>query len=180
LAELPIAIMDVRRTSAAAESSDLNEYWDARNRSRRERRGRKLCLTFVMQESSNMLNVLIATATAALVSSSTAALVSSSVADTGSTRPAACAVDASPARITQSVIPEVPPLAKIQDLHGTAIVRVDLSETGSIVGASIKKSAGSSLLDRAAIETVKAMTYAPETRECKATAGSYAVDVKFE
>jgi TonB family protein len=108
----------------------------------------------------------------------TAALLSSPV-SVASTQPASCTVDYQPASIVQSVAPEYPELAKGQGVTGTSLVRVDLSETGRVVGSYVAVSSGSRTLDWAAIRAVKSMVFAPETRSCKGVSGSYAVEVEF-
>jgi TonB family protein len=60
-----------------------------------------------------------------------------------------------------------------------SVIRVDLSETGAVLGSSVAVSSGNSILDQAAIRTAKSMVYAPETRACNAISGSYAVQVEF-
>jgi TonB family protein len=108
----------------------------------------------------------------------TAAFLSNPVA-VASARPASCSVDYRPASIVRSVAPEYPEIAKVQGVTGTSVIRVDLSETGAVLGASLAVSSGSSVLDRVAIGTVRSMAYAPEQRSCIPIAGSYAVRVEF-
>jgi TonB family protein len=51
---------------------------------------------------------------------------------------------------------------------------------GRVLNASVARSSGSSILDRAALDTVASSTYAPETDACTAVAESYAVEVHFD
>jgi protein TonB len=83
------------------------------------------------------------------------------------------------ARIVRADAPDYPALARLEGLTGTATIRVDLSETGAVQGASVMKSAGSAILDRAAVQTAKSIAYAPETKSCEPTGGSYAVEVEY-
>jgi protein TonB len=108
----------------------------------------------------------------------TAALLSNPAA-MASAHPASCTVAYQPARIVQSGKPEYPAIARLDGLAGTTRIRVDLGETGSVLNTYVTVSSGSSVLDQAAIRTAKSMVYAPETRSCAGTAGSYAVEVEF-
>jgi protein TonB len=94
-------------------------------------------------------------------------------------QPASCATNDAPARIARAERPQYPEIAKLIGLSGTARIRVDLSETGSLLGAYVAVSSGSSILDRAAIRTASEMKYAAQIRSCVATPGSYAVEVEF-
>lgn len=90
-----------------------------------------------------------------------------------------CTTTDRPARIVRSVEPQYPLIAKLQRLAGTSHIRVDLSATGRSLGAFVAVSSGSTTLDRAALEAVNSMVYAPETRACAAVSGSYAIEVEF-
>jgi protein TonB len=94
-------------------------------------------------------------------------------------QPASCEVNDAPARIAHAVRPQYPGIAKLAGLSGTALIRVDLSATGSLEGAYVAVSSGSSILDRAAVRTASAMRYAAQVRSCVATPGSFAVEVEF-
>jgi TonB family protein len=83
------------------------------------------------------------------------------------------------AHIVRAVIPEYPSFARLEGLTGVATVRVDLSETGRVADVSLVRSAGSPILDRAALQVAKSMTYAPETKSCEPISGSYAVEVEY-
>jgi protein TonB len=105
-------------------------------------------------------------------------VVGSSQVAVAPTHPASCAVDQS-ARIVEAVPPEYPPLAVINGLSGKALIRVDISETGHVVGSWVRTSSGSGILDQAALRAVNATVYAPETKACTSIAGSYGVEVEF-
>jgi protein TonB len=93
--------------------------------------------------------------------------------------PAKCIVHDEPARIVEAAAADYPPLAQMAGLHGTAVIRLDLTDTGHIAHASVMTSSGSDILDRAALEAVDATSYAPETQSCTPVAGTYAVEVDF-
>lgn len=54
-----------------------------------------------------------------------------------------------------------------------ATIIVNLSASGSVTGAWIKKSSGRSDLDHSALEAAVKTTYAPGMRNCKPVAGAY-------
>ncbi len=83
------------------------------------------------------------------------------------------------AQIVRAEAPEYPTLAKLEGLTGMATIRVDLSETGRVEGVSVVRSAGSAILDRAALQVAKSIAYAPETKSCDTKRGSYAVEVEY-
>jgi TonB family protein len=90
-----------------------------------------------------------------------------------------CTAPHETARIVRAETADYPALARLEGLTGTATIRVDLSETGTVQGASVVKSAGSAILDRAAVQTAKSLAYAPETKSCEPISGSYAVQVEY-
>jgi TonB family protein len=92
---------------------------------------------------------------------------------------ASCTAEHEPASIVRSVSLERPALAQIEHLTGTSIVRIDLSDRGRVLSASVARSSGRSILDDAAVEAAKRQTYKPETQACLPTAGSYAVEFDF-
>jgi TonB family protein len=91
---------------------------------------------------------------------------------------AVCPMDTQ-AHIVQQISPEFPEIARFLGLYGTSVVRIDLSETGTVLGTYVANSSGSSILDEAALHVVGRMTYASETRACESLPGSYAVEVQF-
>lgn len=94
-------------------------------------------------------------------------------------RPACSAPDV-PAKTLVTQSPIVPDDASAGALAGTAKVRVDLDDSGKVVGTSIYESTGSMELDRAAISAARNSRYAPEQRDCKNVAGSYLFTVDFQ
>jgi TonB family protein len=107
-----------------------------------------------------------------------AALLPNSPAAASSSHPS-CAVEHQAAHIIHAETPIAPPLAQLYGLTGTATVRVDLTEDGSVQAAFIVKSAGSPILDRAALKVARSIAYAPETRSCQPISGSYALEVEY-
>lgn len=61
----------------------------------------------------------------------------------------------------------------------TAMIKVDLDDTGRVTAVSVYQSTGSMELDRAALAAARASSYAPETRDCRPVAGSYLFKVEF-
>jgi TonB family protein len=108
-----------------------------------------------------------------------ATLVAASGPVSAQTHGASCAADDRPARVARAVTPETPAVAEMLRLSGTTIVRVDLSNTGDVVGAAVARSSGSSMLDRAALAAARAQAYAPQIKDCRPVAGSYAIAVEF-
>jgi len=74
---------------------------------------------------------------------------------------------------------DYPEIAKQQGLTGTTQVRVTLDANGTVVSATVYKSAGSAALDQAAITAAKATSYVPEIVNCVKTAGSYIFRADF-
>jgi TonB family protein len=94
-------------------------------------------------------------------------------------QPPSCTVAHQPAGIVRTVYADYPAIAKLDHVTGTSVIRVDLTESGDVRASSIAVSSGSAVLDRAAIEAAKTLAYAPETHDCHAISGSYAVQVEF-
>jgi TonB family protein len=74
---------------------------------------------------------------------------------------------------------EMPEIARERNVTGTVDVRVDLSETGAILGVSIARTPDTSL-DDAALSAARSSTYAPAIVDCKAQSGSYLFRVEFD
>jgi protein TonB len=110
----------------------------------------------------------------------TAVLTAAVQAPDAAAHAASCKSPHEPATILRSVAPETPLIARTANWTGTTVVRVDLSAAGGIVGTSVARSSGFAALDRAALETARAQTYAPETQDCRPVAGSYGVEVEFD
>jgi TonB family protein len=65
------------------------------------------------------------------------------------------------------------------ETNATAMIEVDLDESGRVTGVSVYASTGSLELDRAALDAARESTYAPEMRDCQPVAGSYLFKVEF-
>jgi protein TonB len=94
-------------------------------------------------------------------------------------RPASCLAAHTQASVLRSVEPDYPTLAAMQHLTGTSVIRIDLSERGTVLSTAILQSSGSRALDRAALQTAREAAYQPETQACKPISGSYALEVHF-
>jgi protein TonB len=92
----------------------------------------------------------------------------------------ACAQPHVDATTTNPVTPDTPEMAKQQGATGSVSVKVSLSPTGGVTGATIYKSSGNSLLDNAAVQAAKESTYAPEIDNCEKVAGDYIFRADFE
>ena len=75
--------------------------------------------------------------------------------------------------------PDVPVAARAEGTSGTALVDVKLDAQGTVTGASIAQSSGSSSLDVIALGMARDARYAPATHDCKAVASTYTYSVKF-
>jgi TonB family protein len=93
---------------------------------------------------------------------------------------ASCTSEYQPASIVQPAAVDYPQIAQLEHLTGKSVIQVDLDADGSLLAAYVAHTSGYAILDQAAIRTVKKMVYSPETRDCKPTHGSYAVEVEFE
>ena len=84
---------------------------------------------------------------------------------------------ARPATFYAAEPPLLPELSYIP--NGTAIVRFRVTENGTPLDATIEKSSGSYVLDRAAMNTVLHQQFVPEIRDCIPVAGSYLYEVDY-
>jgi protein TonB len=92
----------------------------------------------------------------------------------------ACSAPDVPAKAVDPVTPDEPEPARDQGFTGTAKIRVDLDQTGRVVGASVYSSTGSSQLDQAALQAARESRYSPEETDCKDVPGSYLFTVQFQ
>jgi protein TonB len=90
----------------------------------------------------------------------------------------ACANPNADAR-AETAVADPPAIAGALGISGTSIVRVSLNEKGDLVSSSIFSSSGSSFLDTAALQSARAARFVPETRNCRAIAGTYLYEVEF-
>jgi protein TonB len=100
-------------------------------------------------------------------------------ADLNSLISTSCPAPDAPAAPIVAAVPEMPMIATSLNLSGTTYVQVDLEANGAILNTSVMKSSGTPILDRAALESVRASSFRPEVRSCVAVAGSYLMEVDF-
>ncbi|MGP6191416.1 MAG: energy transducer TonB [Vulcanimicrobiaceae bacterium] len=91
----------------------------------------------------------------------------------------ACANPHVDATVTRPVEPDYPDIARQQGATGTVQVKVTLTASGSVAGASVYKSSGNVALDGAAVKAAQESSYAAEVDECQPTAGSYLFRADF-
>jgi TonB family protein len=97
------------------------------------------------------------------------------------TPPPACAKPEVLAHVINAVEPEIPETARaLGQATGVVNVRVDLRESGSVLGVAVAKSAGNGALDAAALDAARHSTYAAAIEDCRPQAGSYLFRVEFD
>lgn len=94
--------------------------------------------------------------------------------------PRACANPNADAIATDKVTPDMPEIARQMGATGTAQIKVDLDESGKVLGVAVYKSTNNRALDEAAKQAARQSKYRPETRNCVAVSGSYLYTVTFE
>jgi len=92
---------------------------------------------------------------------------------------AACSAPNVEARATSVVEPDAPSDDEAQGAGTEAKIRVDLSETGAVLAATVIGSTGNGRLDAAARMAALHSTYTPEIVDCKPRPGSYLFRVDF-
>jgi len=97
----------------------------------------------------------------------------------GATTPPACSQPYAPPRAILPVQPDALPAARAVHATGTTVVRVDLDETSSVVGASVVRSSGYAPLDRAALAAAQKSSFRTESFACRPVASSYQFAVTF-
>jgi TonB family protein len=110
----------------------------------------------------------------------TLASTAPTVAAPTSTSHHACSTQAAPAAISAEVPADYPRIAAEQNSSGTALIQVDLADTGTIRNAMIFESSGNELLDRAAVLAARQQTYSPQIVDCQPVGGSYLITVDFQ
>lgn len=91
---------------------------------------------------------------------------------------AALQVEASP-DATLCPPPEYPRIARVRHLEGTVLLEVDVSSAGTPLEVRIWKSSGHQVLDRAALEAVRAWRFRPAHRGGRAEESTVRVPVTF-
>jgi TonB family protein len=90
-----------------------------------------------------------------------------------------CSQPYAPPRAILPVQADVPQAARAVHASGTTIVRVDLDETSTVVGASVIRSSGYAPLDRAALAAAQKSSYRTEQFACRPVASTYQFTVTF-
>lgn len=86
-----------------------------------------------------------------------------------------------PASIVSRFDVEYPDAARAEHLEGTALAKVSIDEHGHVVKVTIQRSAGSGILDQAAIKVANSSTYKPAIGDnCKPTPSIYVMVVDFK
>jgi TonB family protein len=97
----------------------------------------------------------------------------------GSATVASCSQPYAPPRAILPVQPDDIPAARAVHASGTTVVRVDLDETSTVVGAQIIRSSGYAPLDRAALAAAAKSSYRTESFACRPVASTYQFTVTF-
>lgn len=92
-----------------------------------------------------------------------------------------CASPNRDADVVQSVTPDYPETARELGLGQVTVqVKVTVSPSGNLVGASIFQSSNNMSLDQAALSAARQSTYSPKVVNCKAVTGDYLLKVPFD
>ena len=75
--------------------------------------------------------------------------------------------------------PQIAPDARAAGTSGTALVRVELDTSGSVVRTSVSQSTGNTSLDLVAVSMARDARYSPALHDCKPIAAAYDFSVKF-
>jgi TonB family protein len=97
----------------------------------------------------------------------------------GPATPATCAKPYAPAQVLTPIQPDLPQAARAVHAAGTAIMRVDLDETSTVIGWQLIRSSGFAPLDRAAVNAAQKASFRTESFACRPVASSYQFAVTF-
>jgi len=97
----------------------------------------------------------------------------------GAAKVDSCSQPYAPPRAILPVQPDALPAARAVHASGTTVVRVDLDETSSVVGAVVVRSSGYAPLDRAALAAAQKSSYRTESFACRPVASTYQFTVTF-
>jgi TonB family protein len=92
----------------------------------------------------------------------------------------ACAQPDTAARVVQAAQPETPEGTLSSTTQARVEVRVDLSDSGRVLGATVYTSSGDLQLDAAAVIAARRSEYAPAVVACVHQPGSYKFVVEFD
>jgi len=87
---------------------------------------------------------------------------------------------ATPPSIVNRFDVEYPDEARAEHLEGTALAKVQLDADGKVVKVTIQKSAGSGILDKAAVKVAESSSYKAATSDCKPIPSIYIMVVDFK
>jgi TonB family protein len=97
----------------------------------------------------------------------------------GAATVASCTQPYAPPRAILPVQPDPLPAARAVHASGTTVVRVDLDETSTVVGAAVVRSSGYAPLDRNALAAAQKSSYRTESFACRPVASTYQFAVSF-
>ena len=95
-----------------------------------------------------------------------------------SLRPA-CATPDAPARVVTLAPTQLSDQKRTESGGKSVVLTVDIGADGSVIGATVKESAGDVTLDFAALSAVRHSSYAPAERACTPVAGTADVTVSY-
>ncbi len=85
------------------------------------------------------------------------------------------------ATVVQQVSPDYPESARSLGLGQVTVqVKVTVSPSGSLIGASIFQSGNNMSLDQAALSAARQSTYSPKVVNCEPVTGDYLFKVTFD
>jgi len=111
---------------------------------------------------------------------SVVALSTGTITTASAYEPGACAAPQAEAAMINAVPPDYPAFSEQLGDTGTTVVQIDLLADGKLQKASVLRSSGNPMLDRAALDAAKMAEFRAERRDCAPVAGSYAYVVSFE
>jgi TonB family protein len=91
-----------------------------------------------------------------------------------------CATGDTPVQlVAKPDAPDIAAAARAERITNVARIRVIVDPNGSVSGATVVQSSGSSSMDLVAVSLARAAQYAPATHACKAIASDYTFAVRF-
>jgi TonB family protein len=74
---------------------------------------------------------------------------------------------------------EMPTIAQVEGVHGTASIKIDLTSSGTLAAERIYESSGNASLDLAALKSARMTKFLPQKVGCESVSGSYLYEVDF-
>ena len=87
--------------------------------------------------------------------------------------------DAEAALATPPTPPVIPVSARGDGTSGTTIVKVQLDDKGTVLGATVSQTSGNQALDLIAVGMARDASYTPASHNCKPVATAYEFSVRF-